>query len=167
MEKVCGFYTNATGQRTATIQSLVTCMPVNICRRNGITLSYCLPGGPLSKQCCLTALVRSRKSVSVTPDLVALQWATLRASYEPPEVGSISWTFVPKSLWELRPILHRLELTLREGIVIGHVRTTVGLGDAKGREQLGHVVRSHRRASIAVQRQLLLADLLLADRFLN
>ena len=59
-----------------------------------------------------------------------------------------------ETVGELRLVLHRLELALRERIVVGDVRPTVGLGDSQRGQELGHGLRTHRRPTIAVDRQL-------------
>ena len=43
-----------------------------------------------------------------------------------------------ETVGELRLILHRLELALRERVVVGDVRPTVRLGDPQCGQKLGH-----------------------------
>ena len=59
----------------------------------------------------------------------------------------------PKFHGKLRPILHRLELDVRIGVVFGHMRTTVGLGHSQIHQQC-HRLRVHRGAPIGIQGEL-------------
>ena len=72
-----------------------------------------------------------------------------------------------KTIGELGAILHRLELTFRERIVVRYMRPTMRLGHAQRGQQLRHVVRGHRRPAIAVDRQLIFANRLVFNRFSN
>jgi hypothetical protein len=49
-----------------------------------------------------------------------------------------------ESLREVRPILHRFELGLGEGIIIRCMRSTVGLGDPQISQQFGDDFGPHR-----------------------
>ena len=60
-----------------------------------------------------------------------------------------------KAVGELRPVLQRLELALRVRVIVADVRPAVRLGDSQRRQQLGYGLRTHRRATVAVERQLL------------
>jgi len=61
-------------------------------------------------------------------------------------------------VWKLGLILEGLELALRKGIVIGHMRPPVRLRHPQIRQQEGHRLRGHRRAAIRMEGQLALGD---------
>ena len=61
---------------------------------------------------------------------------------------------LPEALGKTRSIFERLEVGLAEGIVVGDVRSGVGLGDAEVREQQGDRLGRHRRAAVGVDGQL-------------
>ena len=69
-----------------------------------------------------------------------------------------------KPLRELGPVLKRLELAFREWVVVGYLRAAVRLDDAQGGQQLGHGLRSHRRPTIGVNRELALNNILFDAR---
>jgi len=54
----------------------------------------------------------------------------------------------------VRPILHRLELRFREGIVVWSVRPRMALSHIQVDEQLGHALGNHSRAAVSVKSQL-------------
>ena len=56
----------------------------------------------------------------------------------------------------IRPVLHRLELRLGKGIVIGRMRPGVTLAHTKVNQQLSNRFGDHRRTAIGVQSQLFL-----------
>jgi hypothetical protein len=58
-------------------------------------------------------------------------------------------------------------LTLRVGVVVRHMRTTVGLLHTEVGEQKGHGLRGHRRAAIGMHGQLVASDVLLRARLLE
>src|SRR5437879_6528179 len=59
-----------------------------------------------------------------------------------------------EALRERRAVLQRLELRLRERVVIRDVRPGMGLGDAEVGQQEADGPGGHRRASVRVDRQL-------------
>ena len=61
---------------------------------------------------------------------------------------------------EFGGVLERLELAFGERIVVGDVGSAVGFGDGQAAQQLGHGLGRHGRSAIAVDGQLLWADLL-------
>jgi hypothetical protein len=61
---------------------------------------------------------------------------------------------------EFGNVLEGFELAFGERVVIGHVGPAVGFGDTQGAEQLGDGLGDHGRSPIAVDGQLVFADLL-------
>ena len=72
-----------------------------------------------------------------------------------------------EAAWKIGSVLQRLELTLREGIVVTDVRSAVGLGHPKGCQQLRHGLGSHGWTSVAVDRQLIAVDPFFDERLAN
>ena len=66
----------------------------------------------------------------------------------------------PEPFRKLRAVWKRLERTLRIRVVMGDVRTTVGLGHSQVGEQQSHRLRDHRRTPDGVDRPLPLLDAL-------
>lgn len=64
-------------------------------------------------------------------------------------------------------ILEGFEVSLRLGIIIGHLRPRVAFGDPQVVEQLGHWLGFHRAASIRMQAQLALDNPLLGAALTN
>ena len=60
-----------------------------------------------------------------------------------------------ETVGELRPVLERFEVALRERIVVGDMRPAVRLGDAQRGQQLSDALGAHRRSAVGVDRQLL------------
>ena len=65
------------------------------------------------------------------------------------------------------PILHRLELRLGKGIVIGCMGPGMTFANTKVNQQLSNCFGDHRRAAIGMQSQLLAINSLLAIAFSN
>ena len=57
----------------------------------------------------------------------------------------------PKRVGEVGPVLHGLELRLRERVVVGDVGPAVALGDVQIDQQGGHRLGAHAGAAIGVQ----------------
>src|SRR3989338_371107 len=72
-----------------------------------------------------------------------------------------------KPLGKLWAVLHRLELALRIGIIVGYMRTTVGLGHSQLRQQEGHRLGGHRRSPVGMKRETSGLDLLTLQGLLN
>jgi len=72
-----------------------------------------------------------------------------------------------EAVGEVGAVLERLELALGERVVIRDVRPAVRLGDPQRGQKLGHCLRAHRRATVAVDRQLVTGPSLLDDRLAN
>src|SRR5258707_14701084 len=62
---------------------------------------------------------------------------------------------------KIRAVLHRLELALREGVVVRDVRPAVCLGDSQVSEQLCYRLATHRRASVSMESKPAGLDMLL------
>src|SRR5258708_5937729 len=73
----------------------------------------------------------------------------------------------PKTVRELRPILHRSELALGEGIVVRDVRPPMRFGNTEIGEQKGYWLGPHRGATIGVQRELIGLDVLFLAAILD
>src|SRR5260221_9904007 len=58
-----------------------------------------------------------------------------------------------KAVWVVRLVLERLELRLRERVVVADARPTEATFDTQGTEQLGKPVRPHGRTAIRVHRK--------------
>jgi hypothetical protein len=57
-----------------------------------------------------------------------------------------------------RPVLQRLELGLRERVVVGDMRVGMGFGHAQVGKQKGDGLRGHRRPALGVDGQLITGD---------
>ena len=68
-----------------------------------------------------------------------------------------------ESIRKFRAVLQGLELGLGEWIVVGDVRTTMGLGDIEIHEQFGHEFGSHAGPAIGVQGELSWGDIVLGN----
>ncbi len=64
-----------------------------------------------------------------------------------------------ETLWKGRSILQRLELSLRKGIVVAHVRSAVALGYPEVGQQVSDLFGCHARPPVGVQRQFIGFDL--------
>src|SRR5713226_3409599 len=69
--------------------------------------------------------------------------------------------------WERRAVLERLELRLRERVVVGDMRPGMGLGHAEIGEQEGDGLGGHRRPAIGVDGKLPAVDALPATGLVN
>ena len=72
-----------------------------------------------------------------------------------------------ESIGELRVVLQRLELALRERVIVGHMRPAVALADPKIGQQQGRGLGFHGRATVGMKDQLSGADSLLRACLLN
>ncbi len=72
-----------------------------------------------------------------------------------------------EAVGEAGPILERLELSLRVGVVVGDVGPRVGLGDAEVSEQERDRLRGHRTAPVRVDDELPGRYALLGERLSN
>ncbi len=72
-----------------------------------------------------------------------------------------------EAVWEVGPVLQRLELALGEGVVVTDMGSAMGLGHAKCGQQLRDRLGSHGCTTVAVDRELITADALLDERLLN
>src|ERR1700691_4052285 len=70
-----------------------------------------------------------------------------------------------EAIRELRAILHGAELAFRIGIVVGSVRSAVGLGNAEIGQQASDWLAAHRRAAVGVESELIRQDDLLFGSF--
>src|SRR5450432_3235487 len=59
-----------------------------------------------------------------------------------------------ESVGKVGPVLQRLEMRFREGIVVRRLRSRMCFGDAQVGEQQGYRLRHHRRAAIGVDGEL-------------
>jgi hypothetical protein len=58
-----------------------------------------------------------------------------------------------KVFWVVRLVLERLELGLREGVVVAHMRTTEAANHPQDSEELSEALGAHRRAAIGMDRE--------------
>ena len=120
-------------------------------------------GGPRLEDCRGLASVHDgRCQKSDAPVAVLL---VVPAKEPAAEVESV--VVAGEAVWEVGPVLQRLELALGEGVVVTDVRSAVGLGHAKGGQELRHGLGSHGCPAVAVDRQLITADALLDERLAN
>lgn len=67
-------------------------------------------------------------------------------------------------LWKLRSVFHRLELALRERIVVGRIRSGMRPGDPEITQKHHQTLGFHRRATVSMDRKRAWINLLLLDR---
>ena len=77
-----------------------------------------------------------------------------------PRQKSSPWKVAGEAVWEVGPVLQGLELALGEWVVVTDMGSAVGLGHAKGGQELRHGLGSHGCTAVAVDRQLITADTL-------
>jgi len=72
-----------------------------------------------------------------------------------------------EAIRELRTVLQSSELAFRIRVVIGYIRSAVGLGDAEIGHEEGHRLRRHDPATVGVDVELTGGNLVLANGLLN
>lgn len=75
--------------------------------------------------------------------------------------------YAAKAFGKFRAVLQGLEVGFRVRIIITHMRTAVGFGDAQVSQQVGHQLGLHTGAAVSMQDQLVATNLLLFTTLTN
>ena len=88
-------------------------------------------GGPRFEDCCGLASVHDGRCQKPDTPVAVLLVVPVKESAA--EVEAVVLT--GEAVWKVGPVLKRLELALREWVIVTDVRSAVGLGRAKGGQE--------------------------------